>query len=122
MIVMGAVDCALIAHKLLASFTIVDEWALVMNAVSKYGERNAGGGAVGMMEETSDWASSFLDFYAFFVFGYFYFFLASLEVAFDGDFYLLLLFDFSDLLSADFFLLLDSLPIQTGFSKFILFS
>ena len=85
-----------------------------MYTVSKSMSIYAEGGAVGIIDDTSDWLSSFFDFYAFFVFGSFYFLVGVLEAAFEGDFSLLLDFDLSDLLPSAFFLLLES-GIQTDF-------
>ena len=77
----------------------------------------AEGGAVGKIDDTSDWSSFFIFEPAFFGFDYFYFFSYFLEGDFEGDFgdYLSLLLDlpdFKDLSSpAPFFLLFESLAI-----------
>ena len=124
MVVVGSIDSALIADQFFASLAVVDKWVLMVNAVSGLGFKYAEGGGVGTREEVSDRLSSFLDFYVFLALGYFYFFEALLEAALDGDFSfsLLLDFDFSDLSpSVFFFLLLESLAIQTDFQIIYLF-
>jgi len=75
-----------------------------MNAIAKLNNEYAGGGEVGIIEETSDWSScpffdlsSFLDFF-YLSFGYLSFGSLSFLDAFEGDFSLLLSLetDFSD--------------------------
>ena len=87
-----------------------------MDAISELWCWYADGGAVGIIDDTSDWSSFFAFEPAFFGFAYFYF----LEGDFEGDlgayFYLLFDFpDFTDLSSfaaSPFFLLFESLPIS----------
>lgn len=106
---MRTIYCALIADELFTSLTIIDKWIFMVDTVSRYGRYYAEGGGVGLMEETSDWFSSFL------ILDVVFLALDYLAGALEGDlegvfsFYLLLdldLSDFCDLLSYVFFFLL----------------
>ena len=112
MVVMRTIHCTLITDQLLTCLTVVDKWTFMMNAITKWRPIYADGGAVGKIDETSDWPSSFLTLEPFLDLVSFSFF-SFLEGVFD---YFSLLLDFPDLgdfsdLSSFFFLLFESLPI-----------
>lgn len=93
-----------------------------MHAISASLYMYAEGGAVGIIDDTSDW-SYFLAFdtfdtfdASFFGLAYFYFFVGDLEALFDPSFYLLFDFtDFYDFSPSAFFLLLESLLFESPF-------
>lgn len=96
-----------------------------MNAITSLYLIYADGGAVGIIDDTSDWSSTFLAFDPyFFGFAYFYFFVGDLDGDFDPYFYLLFDFpdfaDFYDLSPSPFFLLLESPAISNFLFKILL--
>lgn len=89
----------------------------MMNTISALRNKYAEGGAVGIIDDTSDW-SYFLAFdtfeASFLGLVYFYFLAGDFEALFDPSFYLLLDFtDFYDLSPSAFFLLLESLLFES---------
>lgn len=54
MVVVRTIHGALIADQLLACLAVIDEWAFMMNAITSLYLIYADGGAVGIIDDTSD--------------------------------------------------------------------
>ena len=110
---MRPIYCTLVAYQFLTRFTVIYEGTFMMNTIALLLHTYAAGGAVGRIEETSDWSSFFTFDPAFFglLYFYFYFFDGDLEGDF-GSLSLSLLFDFPDFTDLSspypFFLLFES--------------
>lgn len=87
MVVVGAVHSAVVADQLLAGLTVVDEGALVVDTVAELGTGYAAGGAITLIEDTSDWLSVFFTLELYFLgLASFYFLVGDLDGVLEGDF------------------------------------